>query len=406
MGHWIEGGSVTSPAGFRAGTAACGVKSKGKDDLLVLVSDRPCAGAGVFTRNRVAAAPVVIDRESLASHSTRIRAVVANSGIANACTGEAGLKDARETQAAAAVDLDVEPPQVLVLSTGVIGAPLPMDKIRPGVRRAIERLSEAEGPAAARAIMTTDSRPKHRALSLDLGQGRITLGGIAKGAGMIHPDMATMLAVVTTDAGLSAQAAQRILQRVADRTFNCITVDGDTSTNDTVLLLANGAAGVEVSEAELETFEAALTDFCRWLAQSIVRDGEGASKFVTLTVMGAKNEQQARRVGRTVATSPLVKTALHGGDPNWGRILAAAGRSGAAILPERLALWISDGERELIQLVEGGAPVDYQEAAAAEAFSQSEFELRLDLGLGSAETTVWTCDLSHQYVAINSHYRT
>lgn len=404
--RWIESGSVTSPAGFEAGTAACGVKSKGKEDLLVLVSERPCSAAGVFTRNRVVAAPIIVDRESLASHPSAIRAVVANSGVANACTGKAGLKFARETQAAAAERLGVESSQVLVLSTGVIGVPLPMDKIRPGIARAFDRLSETQGPAAARAIMTTDSHPKHRALRLDTAEGRVTLGGIAKGAGMIHPDMATMLAVVTTDAALSARAAQEMLQRAADRTFNCITVDGDTSTNDTVLILANGAAGVSLSEPELEFFEAALTDLCRWLAKSIVRDGEGATKFVTLTIQGAEDSEQARRVGRTVASSPLVKTALHGGDPNWGRILAAAGRAGAPIVPDRLALWVAYGEREPIQLVAHGAPLEYSEAAAAEAFSQPELELRLDLGLGGAESSVWTCDLSHDYVAINSHYRT
>lgn len=406
IGLWIEGGSVTSPAGFMAGTAACGLKSKGKDDLLVLVSEHPCSAAGVFTRNQVVAAPVVVDRECLASDPSVIRAVVANSGVANACTGEAGLNAARETQAIAAEHLGVEPPQVLVLSTGLIGVPLPMEVIKPGTARAFERLSREEGPAAARAIMTTDTQPKHRALKMDMPAGQVTLGGIAKGAGMIHPNMATMLAVVTTDAALSAQAAQEMLQRVTDRTFNCITVDGDTSTNDAVLLLANGAAGVAPSGADLEIFETGLTDLCRSLAKSIVRDGEGATKFVTLTVQGAADADQARRVGRTVASSPLVKTALHGGDPNWGRILAAAGRSGVPLAPERLALWVADGEREPIQLVEAGAPLRYPEEAAAQAFSKPEVDLRLDLGLGESEATVWTCDLSHEYVTINSHYRT
>lgn len=403
---WSHDGTVTSPQGFRAGAAACGLKPDGQLDVALLVSDPASRAAAVFTRNRVVAAPVTVDRESLQKHGGSIRAVVANAGNANACTGPKGLAAARRTQEMVAAKLEVEAGQVLVLSTGVIGVPLPMKKIGRGIDEAYGRLSPDEGSAAARAIMTTDTRPKHRSVRLGLSGGEVRLGGIAKGAGMIHPDMATMLGVVTTDASVGRAQLQHALQRSVDRSFNCISVDGDTSTNDAVLLLANGAEGVEVTAEDLPVFEAALTELCVWLARAIVMDAEGATKFVTLHVTGATDTDQARVVARTVASSPLVKTALHGGDPNWGRILAAAGRSGAPLEAERLSLSVRTEGRPYLQLVEGGAPSEYEENEAVEVFNQPEFELQLDLGIGASQATVWTCDLSHEYVTINSHYRT
>ncbi len=395
------------PAGFRAGAAACGLKESGDLDLMLLASDRPCAGAGVFTRNRVVAAPVVVDRETLAANPTDLRAVVANAGVANACTGPSGLEAARAMQRLAAEALGCRPEQVLVLSTGVIGVPLDLAKVAAGVQQAAYRLSPEGGAQAARAILTTDTRPKHRALRLDLPGGTVTLGGMAKGAGMIHPDMATMLAVLTTDAAAPPALLDDLLRAAVERSFNRITVDGDTSTNDTVLLLANGASGLSLEDgAARAAFAEALEALCLYLAHEIVRDGEGASRFVTLRVTGAPDEAAALQVARAIATSPLVKTALAGGDPNWGRVLAAAGRSGVPLDPARLALWAGlEGEPPL-QLVEAGARSAYEESQAARVFAAPELTLRLDLGLGAAEATVWTCDLTHEYVTINAEYRT
>ena len=324
----IADGSFTSPRGFSAASSACGLKKSGAPDLVLLLADRKCSCAGVFTRNQVAAAPVILDRETLASNSTRLRGVVANAGIANACTGPAGLEAARGTQRMAAEALNCNPDQVLVLSTGLIGVQLDLDKIESGIRQAASELSPDNGPAAARAIMTTDSVPKHSAVIVQLPQGDVIIGGIAKGSGMIHPDMATMLSVLTTDAAIAPQLLTELLSEVVDGSFNRISVDGDTSTNDTVLLLANGARDVSVDDAASRAaFKEGLEWICLHLAHSIVRDGEGASKFVTLQITGARQESEALKVARSIATSALVKTALAGSDPNWGRILAAAGRA-------------------------------------------------------------------------------
>lgn len=400
-------GSVTSPAGFKAAATICGLKESGALDLTILFSDKDCTSSAVFTRNRVAAAPVILDRETLAANPSRIRAVVANAGIANACTGATGLEAARATQRMAADALGVDPNQVLVLSTGVIGVQLDLLKMEEGIRLTASDLSPKHGPSAAQAIMTTDTRPKQAAVRLVLPGGEVTIAGMAKGSGMIHPDMATLLSVLTTDAAISPVLLDELLRGAVDRSFNRISVDGDTSTNDTVLVLANSACGVTVEDrASLTAFRAGLNFVCLALAQEIIRDGEGVTKFITLQVRGAREEGEALRVARAIATSPLVKTAFAGGDPNWGRILAAAGRAGVSLEPDRLTLWIGEGEVADLQLVRGGTPTAYDESNAAQVFAASEIAVRLDLGMGEEAATIWTCDLTHEYITINSEYRT
>ena len=403
----LPDGSATSPHGFRAAAVAAGIKPSGRPDLVLVVSDLDCAAAGVFTRNRVAAAPVLLDRETLAAGRAALRGVIINAGNANACTGAPGLADAREMQRLAAEAVGARPEQFLVMSTGVIGVPLPMARVRAGVVAAAPRLSAAGGTAAGEAIMTTDTRPKRAAVEVELTGGRVRIGGMAKGAGMIHPDMATLLGLLTTDAAVTPDDLDALLHGAVAGSFNAISIDGDTSTNDTVLLLANGAAGVALSDADSRArFAAALTDLCTQLAQMIVRDGEGATRFVTLRVTGAASAADARRVANAIATSPLVKTAFAGGDPNWGRILAATGRSGATVDPERLALWVGAPGAEPLQLVRAGTPTGFREADAAAVFALPEFTAHVDLGLGDGEATLWTTDLTHDYVTINADYRT
>lgn len=398
---------ATAPIGFTAGATACGLRRSGALDLAILVSKHDCAAAGLFTRNEVAAAPVIIDREILAASSDRIRAVLANSGVANACTGPAGMEAARATQLAAGTSLGCEPDQVLVLSTGLIGAQLDADKVERGIRQIAKHLSVYGGSEAARAIMTTDTRPKETMLRVAVGGGEVTIGGMAKGSGMIHPNMATMLAVLTTDASVASSDLADSLKAAVDKTFNRITVDGDTSTNDSVIVLANGASGVAIKDKQsLALFAEALEQVCQHLAMEIVRDGEGASRFVTLTVSGAADEAAALRVAKTIATSPLVKTAFAGGDANWGRILAAAGRAGVQIEQSNLALWLGDEADGELQLVEKGTSAEYDISRINAILKAPEFAVRLDLGLGNAQATVWTCDLTHDYVTINANYRT
>jgi glutamate N-acetyltransferase/amino-acid N-acetyltransferase len=406
--HWsVPDGSVTTPLGFVAAAVAAGIKQSGRPDLVLVAADRNCAAAGVFTRNRAPAAPVLLDRATLATNNATLRGVLINAGNANACTGEPGLADAREMQRLAAVAVGARPEQMLVMSTGVIGVPLPMARVAAGVAALAPLLAAGGGPAAAEAIMTTDTRPKRVAVVADLPGGRVTIGGMAKGAGMIHPDMATLLGVLTTDAVITPDLLDELLREAVSASFNAISIDGDTSTNDTVVLLANGASGVAVADDESRArFAAALTDLCVQLAQMIVRDGEGATRFVTLLVSGAASAGDARRAADTIATSPLVKTAFAGGDPNWGRIVMAAGRSGAALDPARLALWVVAPGALPLQLVRGGTPTGYAEADAAAIFALPEFTVHLDLGLGDGAATLWTTDLSHEYVTINADYRT
>lgn len=403
----LHEGGVTSPQGFTAAAVAAGIKQSGKPDLVMVISDRDCSAAGIFTRNQVAAAPVLVDRETLTANSTAIRGVVINAGNANACTGEPGLANAREMQRLAAGAVGGSAGQYLVMSTGVIGIPLPMDRVGAGIDAAASRLSPANSRAAAEAIMTTDTRPKFMALAIDLPGGRMTLGGMAKGAGMIHPDMATMLCVLTTDAAVPTAMLDGLLREAADRSFNAISIDGDTSTNDTVLLLANGASGVTIDdEASRIAFSTALGELCHALAMMIVRDGEGVSRVVTVQVTGAATTADARKIANTIATSPLVKTAFAGGDPNWGRIMMATGRSGVELRQDRLALWIAAPDGDPLAIVRNGTPTDYRESDAAAVFARPEFIVHVDLGAGTGEATIWTTDLTHDYVTINADYRT
>lgn len=401
----IDRGSATSPGGFTAAAAHAGLKADGALDVALLVSATSCATAGVFTTNALRAAPVVYDAEMLADRPGRIRAVAMNARVANACTGAAGLEAARAMARAAEEAASLPPRTALVLSTGVIGVPLPVDKVGRGLRDAAAKLSPSGGADAARAIMTTDTRPKHCAVRLETPSGPIIVGGMAKGAGMIHPDMATLLGVLTTDAVSEAGTLRPFWKRVVDRSFNAISIDGDTSTNDTALLLANGHAGIDPSRdgATWKLFEEAVTEVARTLALAVVQDGEGATKQVQIQIVGAQTEGHARAVGRAIARSTLVKTAIYGGDPNWGRVLAAAGVAGVALVADRITLEAATADGWLT-LASGGATALPDPAKARAIFEQKTIRLRLDLGLGRSEAVVWTCDLSPDYVRINSDY--
>jgi glutamate N-acetyltransferase/amino-acid N-acetyltransferase len=397
----IEGRvGVAAPLGFRAAAVACGIKPDGLD-LALLVADRECSAAGVFTTNLAQAAPVLVSREHVAAG--RARAIVVNAGCANAGTGAAGLADARETAALAAEAVGCRPGDVLVASTGVIGVRLPMDKLRAGIDEAGRRLSCESGHDAARAILTTDTRPKEVSTWFPNGNATCGVGGMAKGAGMLAPNLATMLAFFTTDAAVEASLLRRALVEAVGESLNRITVDGDTSTNDCALVFASGAAGAPSIDREgppFDAFRVALAQASRRLADLLVRDGEGATRVAEVRVEGARTAADADRVARAVAESPLVKTALHGGDPNWGRVLAAVGRSGVALEPSRVSIWIGD-----VHVAEGGAARGYDESAAAAAMREDPVRFRIRLAEGDASGWMWTSDLSHGYVDINAHYR-
>ena len=391
---------ITAPLGFRAAAVAAGIKA-GRPDLALIVGEGPCAAAGVFTQSRAAAAPVLVSREHLVAG--RARAIVVNAGCANAATGAQGLRDAREMAAVTAASLGLQPEDVLVASTGVIGVALPMDKIRLGIASAARRLAREGGADAALAILTTDTRPKTTTLSLTLGGRPATIGAMAKGAGMIAPNMATLLAFFTTDAAVAPVLLRRALVEAVGESLNRITVDGDTSTNDTALLLASGAAGappIEAEGADFNTFRRGLTRAARALAEAIIRDGEGVTRIAKVRVSGAASDADADRIARTIAESPLVKTAMHGGDPNWGRILAAAGRAGSAADLSRVDIFLGD-----VWVAEGGAARTYNEGEAARAMREDPVRIRLDLHSGPGEGWLWTSDLTHGYIDINAHYR-
>jgi glutamate N-acetyltransferase / amino-acid N-acetyltransferase len=382
------------PLGFKAAGVVAGIKKNGNPDVALLVSDTVCSAAAVFTTNKVKAAPVLRGQEVLKTHASQQRAVLINAGCANACTGEEGRLNTDASAAALATELHIsDPKQVLTMSTGVIGVQLPMEKLKSGIYMAARALDTDGHVQASHAIMTTDTVAK----TAHVAKEGYSLWGMSKGSGMIHPNMATMLGVVVTDAVVPAARLRLCTTGATKRSFNRITVDGDTSTNDTLLVLANGASGVKPSREE---FEEALTQVCIDLAKQIARDGEGATKFITILVTGAATEKQAERVGRTIAVSPLVKTAFYGEDANWGRIVAAAGYSGEEVDPERMSLWFGG-----VHVFSYGAPTQYNEADATNAMKPREVEVHIDLGLGQAYATVWTCDMSHEYVTINGKYR-
>src|SRR5256886_4199001 len=401
----IPSGSVTSPRGFTAAAAHAGLKADGAPDVALLVCATSCARAGVFTKNAMRGGPVTYDADLLAERPGRIRAVAMNARVGNAGTGAPGLAAGSAMAKAAEQAAGLPARTALVLSTGVIGVPLPLEQISGGLQAAAAHLTADGGPEAARAIMTTDTRPKHCAVRFETPAGMITVGGIAKGAGMIHPDMATLLAVLTTDAAGGPAPLPPLVRRAAHPSFNAISVDGDTSTNDTVLLLAGGASGVDPARdgAVWKAFEDAVLHVARTLALAIVADGEGASKVVGIQVVGGAGGTSAREVGRAIARSVLVKTAIYGADPNWGRILAAAGAAGVALAAERITLQAgADGKWGT--LASGGAVAHAEVAAARAIFQQKTIRLRVALGLGRAEAVVWTCDLTPEYVRINADY--
>ncbi|EFO80670.1 arginine biosynthesis bifunctional protein ArgJ [Oscillochloris trichoides DG-6] len=403
---FVEDGHPASPAGWAAATAACGIKYRNRDDLALVVSERACSAAAIFTTNVVKAAPVRYDMALMQRSANSLRAVVINAGNANACTGPDGdaaaLAMVRATEAALGLPED----SVFVMSTGTIGVPVPVEKILNGISAAAQGLDAGNGPAAARAIMTTDTKPKYCAVQVALPSGSsITLGGMSKGAGMIHPNMATLLATITTDAAVTPACLDAALRRAAELSFNSISIDGDTSTNDTLLVMANGAAGnpeiSDLSSPDGAAFLAGLTAICQHLAQAVVRDGEGATRFVTITVRGATSNADAKLAAMTIAKSPLVKTALYGADPNWGRVLCAIGYSGATVDPNRVLLSFGG-----MRVLEAGLPLPFDERAASDLLDVAEIAIDADLGLGDGEATVWTCDFSLDYVRINAEYRT
>ena len=395
------GGGITAPAGYRAAGVACGLKPSGLD-LALVVSDDVASAAGLFTTSLAVAAPVVVSREQLARSGGRARVIAVNSKCANACTGAEGMTAARAMAAATAETIGCDPAHVLIASTGVIGMRLDTGKVRAGIEEAARRLGRNAHGAAAEAIMTTDTAPKEAAIRVGTPAGRFTIGGMVKGAGMIEPNLATMLGFLTTDAAVDPATLDRALRDVARDTFNAITVDGEPSTNDTVFMLANGASGVAVDEATRAPFVAGLRELCAGLAREIVRGGEGATKLVTVRVTGAETEDDARRTARLIANSPLVKTALNGGDPNWGRLVAVAGRAGVAFDPDRTVVRIGR-----VTLYDGSTIFTEREHDAAAHLKEHEVEVGIDLGVGGAgAATMWTCDFSAEYVHINADYRT
>jgi glutamate N-acetyltransferase/amino-acid N-acetyltransferase len=400
----VEGG-VCSAKGFRAAGVGAAIKYAGRNDVALVVADEPCAAAAVFTTNKVAAAPVLYDREVV--KGGRIQAILANSGCANACTGEAGLKDAELSALATAGELGVDPRHVLVASTGVIGRRLPVDRLLAGMRDAASSLGRTaeHGFAVAKAVMTTDTKPKQACATVAIGGRKVTVGGCAKGSGMIEPNMATMLGFITTDAAISPAMLRRALGLAIAKSFNRLVVDGDESTNDSVFLLASGKAGnaaITRGGEDFNTFRSALEAVCISLARQMAKDGEGATKFVTVTVRGARSEADAARAARSVAKSPLAKTSWFGRDPNWGRVLAAVGYSGADVVDMKAEVFY-DGEWAFRR---GEVADESQLKRLAKVLEKDEFEVVVDLHLGKGESSIYTCDLSLDYVHINADYTT
>jgi glutamate N-acetyltransferase/amino-acid N-acetyltransferase len=409
MGIWIrKEGGVTAPEGFLAAGVGAGIKKNGKKDIALIYSEKTCTAAGVFTTNLVKAAPLLLDMEHLAKTGGKAQAVIVNSGNANACTGEQGAKDAVAMAELTAAKLGLKREEVLVSSTGVIGVTMPMEKVTAGISLAAETLARSGGSAAAQAIMTTDTVPKEVALTFQLEGKEVTIGAMAKGSGMIHPNMATMLCFITTDVAVEGEALRQSLKTSVDATFNMLTVDGDTSTNDSVLVLANGVAGnspLTQNSAGYADFTSALTEVCREMAKKIAGDGEGATKLLEVQVKNAPTLQDARLVAKSVASSNLVKTALFGEDANWGRILCAAGYSGANFDPAKVEIYLKSAAGEL-QTAAQGAGIPFDEDQAAAILKEKEIIFIIDLRDGEAEACAYSCDFSYDYVKINADYRT
>ena len=403
----IDGG-VTAAKGFLAAGLAAGIKKGNKKDMAMIYSSVPCVAAGTFTTNLVKAAPVKWDQE-IVYHQPSAQAVVVNSGVANACAGSEGMECCRMTAEETARVLGVDPMQVLVASTGVIGQQLPMEQIRSGIGKLAPLLSETReaSASAAQAIMTTDTVSKETAVTVELGGRTVTIGGMCKGSGMIHPNMCTMLSFVTTDAAISGEMLQKALSDVVKDTYNMVSVDGDTSTNDTVLLLANGMAQnplIKEEDGDYQKFKEALLYVNTCLAKKIAGDGEGATALFEVKVVGAESKEQAVILAKSVITSNLTKAAIFGHDANWGRILCAMGYSGARFDPERVDLYFESAAGKL-QIIENGVAVDYSEEEATRILSEKEVTAVADLKEGEAQATAWGCDLTYDYVKINADYR-
>lgn len=401
----IDGGSVTSPQGFRAAGIVAGIKPSGKKDLALMVSDLPASGAAVYTTNKVQGAPIGVCRQHLADG--RAQAVIINSGISNVCTGETGRADARRMCAEAARHLGLQPEDVLVCSTGVIGVPLPMDVIEAGIPKVVKALRADGGAEAAEAMMTTDTVAKHAAVQIELGGTPVVVGAVAKGAAMISPNMATMLSVVATDAAVPAAQLQKLLVRAVGRSFNCCTVDGDMSTSDTVIALANGAAmgapseATELSADDEETLALAMEYVCRKMARAMAGDGEGSTKLITVNVTGGRTEAEARQAGLAVANSSLVKTAAFGNDPNWGRILCAVGYSGIDLDQDKVRVSLCG-----TPIYGDGTGIPFDADALSRAMDAKEIDIDVDLQSGDAASEIFTCDLTYEYVRLNAEYTT
>ena len=404
----IINGGVTAAKGFEAASAAAGIKYQGRTDMALVYSQKPCEAAGTFTTNVVKAAPVKWDKKVVES-SVKPQVIVINSGIANACTGEEGMECCKEVAKEAAKVLETETESVLIGSTGVIGMQLPVEKMKAGVHLLAEEKAAGQemGNLAAKAIMTTDTKEKEAAVTIEIDGKTVTIGGMAKGSGMIHPNMCTMLAFITTDAVISKEALQAALSSDVEETYNMISVDGDTSTNDTVLLLANQMAGnkeIQKGTKEFEIFKEALHEVNTTLAKKIAGDGEGATALLEVIVQGAETKDQAKTLAKSVICSNLTKTAIAGHDANWGRILCAMGYAGVEFDPEKTDLFIKSSAGEL-KLVENGMALDYSEEKATEILSQPEVSIIADIKLGRENATAWGCDLTHGYIDINADYR-
>jgi glutamate N-acetyltransferase/amino-acid N-acetyltransferase len=401
MYQFIKNGTVTSAKGFAAAGIHCGIKKRRKD-LALIYSSEPCTAAGTFTLNKVKAAPLLLSQEILGNKNT-VKAVLINSGNANACTGEQGCKDAKLSQAHCAEKLGIKSEEVLISSTGVIGQKMPMDILLAGIDKIIPQLSNDGGLNAAEAIMTTDTRMKSWAVKVNFSKGEATIGAICKGSGMIAPNMATMLAFITTDAAIETNLLKKILLSSVNISFNKITVDGDTSTNDMVTIMANGTSGITITEnsEDEKIFREALDAITVKMAKSIVSDGEGASKLIAINVTGADSQADADLVAKTIANSPLVKTAMYGRDANWGRIMSAAGMSGANVDPARMSIHFGN-----LPVILPNYNIVLNEEAALEILSLPEIQLNVNLNGGQASTTWWTCDFTEDYIKINANYRT
>jgi len=394
----IQSGTVTTPKGFLAGATCAGIKSQDKLDLGLLYSEVSCVAVGLFTTNKIKSAPVILSQKHL--ENNKAQAIVVNSGCANACTGERGIGDAREITNLTVGKLSILPEDVLIASTGVIGVPLPMEKVRVGIMKIT--LSKEGGHELAKAMMTTDTFPKEIAISVRADSEQVIIGGVAKGSGMVHPDLATMLCFLTTDADVEADFLHSALQRAVATSFNMVTVDGDTSPSDSVFLLANGLVrNQKIGFNSGEAFQAALNEVCLYLAKSVARDGEGATKLMEVMVEGAVNETEARQAARNIASSSLVKAAIHGSDPNWGRVVAVVGRSGIEMNESKMDLYLNQ-----MCLMKSGNPVSFDKGALRRSLDKKEVYIRVCLNIGEGKATAWGCDLSEEYVTINSTYTT